>query len=106
MTYKFSSWFDNVISENIIFVYIKKGLLYLGDNTMPIIVFHFISFKIVSFIKIAYYGYDPLMIACHPVISYHNEVFWIYYSIVGLVIPLLLNYLFLKIKYLRFLSFK
>ena len=106
MTYKFSSWFDNVISENIIFVYIKKGLLYLGDNTMPIIVFHFISFKIVSFIKIAYYGYGPLMIACHPVISYHNEVFWIYYSIVGLVIPLLLNYLFLKIKYLRFLSFK
>ena len=106
MMYKFSFWFDNIISENAIYVYIKKCLLYLGNNTMPVIVFQFISFKIVSLIKIAYYGYDPLMIGCHPIISYHNGVFWIYYSIVGLVMPLLLGYLFSRIKYLRFLSFK
>jgi len=73
---------------------------------MPIIVFNFISFKIVSIIKAAHYGYDPLMVGCHPVISYNNDIFWIYYSIVGLVIPLLLSYLFFKIKYLRFFSFK
>jgi fucose 4-O-acetylase-like acetyltransferase len=106
MTYKFSSWFDNVISENIIYVYLKKSLLYLGEHTMPIIVFHFLSFKIVSLIKVTYYGYSPLMVGCHPVISYNNGTFWVYYSIVGLIVPLLLDYLFSKTKYLRFLSFK
>lgn len=106
MTYKFSFWFDNINSKNIVYVNIKKYILYIGDNTMPVIVLSFLSFKIISIIKIAYYGLDPLMIGCHPVILWRNNIFWIYYSIAGLVVPLLLNYLFSKIKYLRFLSFK
>ncbi len=106
MTYKFSYWFDNSASKNTVYIYVKKALLYLGNNTMPIIVFHFLSFKIVSIIKITYYGYNPLMIACHPVIAYRNDVFWIYYSIVGLTIPLLLNHLLFKVKYLKFFFFK
>lgn len=106
MTYKFSFWFDNINSNNKIYKTIKKSILYIGDNTLPVIALSFISFKIVSFIKIAYYDLNPLMIGCHPVIPEHNTVFWILYSIVGLAVPLLINHLFSRTKYLRFLSFK
>lgn len=106
MTYKFSSWFDFRKSNNIAYLTIKKSLLYLGNNTMPIIVLSILSYKIVSYIKIAYYGLDPLLIGCHPVISWRNNIFWIFYSIIGLTVPLLLNYLFSRTRFLRFLSFK
>lgn len=66
-------------------------LAYIGDHTLYIFVFHIISYKVVSLVKIWYYGLDPAQIGCHCVIHYNHTVdhFWILYTIAGVAIPLL-----------------
>lgn len=69
---------------------LKRFLVHCGDMTLYIYVFHIISFKVVSLVKIWYYGLDPRQIGCHMVIHYHNsDYFWILYSIAGVGLPLL-----------------
>ncbi len=66
-----------------------NALAYVGSNTMPIFVFHIIAYKLVSLVKIWWYGLDPAQIGCHMVIHYNNtDIFWVFYSIVGVALPL------------------
>ena len=52
--------------------------------------FHIISFKVVSLVKIAYSGLDPRQIGCHMVIhDHHGDAFWLLYTLVGVALPLL-----------------
>lgn len=69
---------------------LRRALVYVGDNTLYIFIFHIISFKVVSLLKIWWYGLDFGQIGCHMVIHYrnHEDIFWILYSIAGVVIPL------------------
>ena len=90
MLYYISAIIDH--KQNII----RKALVYIGNNTMPIFILHIISFKIVSLIKIAYYGLDIQQIGCHMVIHSPKDNFWILYTIAGVAIPLLLNHLYRK----------
>lgn len=78
---------------------LKKFLVYCGDNTLPIYVFHIISFKVVSLIKIWYYDLDYKQIGCHMVIHEHanEDYFWILYTIAGVGIPLLWKYYYHKL---------
>lgn len=67
----------------------KRLMVFIGDNTLYILVFHIISFKAVSLLKIAYYGLDWRQIGCHMVIHDHQEdCFWILYSFAGVILPL------------------
>lgn len=67
-----------------------QWLAYVGDNTLYIFVFHILAFKVVSALKIAWYGLNPGQMGCHMVIHYrnHDDLFWVLYSIAGVVIPL------------------
>lgn len=68
---------------------LRKTLVYTGNHTLYIFIFHIISFKLVSLAKIAWYDLDPAQIGCHMVIHYnHTDIFWVLYSIAGVVIPL------------------
>jgi hypothetical protein len=69
---------------------VKRFLVFCGDNTLPVFIFHIISYKVVSLIKIWYYDMDFAQIGCHMVIHDHakEDWFWILYAIVGLGIPL------------------
>lgn len=70
--------------------WLKRLLVFIGDNTLYILVFHIISFKAVSLLKISYYGLDWRQIGCHMVIHDHQgDWFWILYSVAGVVLPLL-----------------
>lgn len=72
----------------------KTGTLlgYIGNNTMPVYVFHIISYKLVSLLKIWWYDLDPGQIGCHMVIHYNNtDPFWVLYAIVGVGVPLLVD---------------
>ena len=70
--------------------WLKRVLVHCGDMTLYIYVFHIISFKVVSMMKIAYYGLDPRQIGCHMVIhDHHDDIFWILYTIAGVALPLL-----------------
>lgn len=77
----------------------KRFLVYCGNHTMAVYVFHIISFKLVSVLKIWWYGLDFAQIGCHMVIHEHNgDLFWILYTIVGVGIPLIWKYCYDKFK--------
>jgi len=69
----------------------KDLLVYIGSNTLYIFIFHIISYKLVSLVKIWYYGLDFEQIGCHMVIHYanHDDLFWVAYTIAGIALPLL-----------------
>ena len=79
---------------------VKRFLVYCGDNTLPIFVFHIISYKVVSLIKIWYYDLDFAQIGCHMVIHDHakEDCFWILYTIAGVGIPLGWTWCYRRIK--------
>jgi len=85
MTYNISRWIDRTKG------WVKKFLVYTGDHTLNIFIFHIISYKVVSLLKIWYYGLDPRQIGCHMVIHDYSQqdLFWILYTIAGIGIPLL-----------------
>ncbi len=70
---------------------VARLLTYIGNNTLYVFVFHIISFKVVSLLKIWWYGLDPAQIGCHMVIHYnnHEDLFWVLYTVAGTAIPLL-----------------
>lgn len=68
---------------------LRRLLVFIGDNTLYIFIFHIISFKAVSILKIWWYGLDWEQIGCHMVIHEHNDdFFFILYTIVGVAFPL------------------
>ena len=94
MTYNISCWLDK--HENAL----KRFLVYTGDHTLYVFIFHIVSYKVVSLIKIWYYGLDPKQIGCHMVIHEHSQddQFWILYTIAGVGLPLLGIWLYEKTK--------
>ena len=74
---------------------LRRFLIYLGNNTLCVFVFHIISYKSVSVLKILYYGLDWGQIGCHMVIHDHsaNDLFWVLYAIAGVGIPITGQYL-------------
>ncbi|MDE6835751.1 MAG: acyltransferase family protein [Muribaculaceae bacterium] len=69
---------------------VAKLLTFIGNNTLYVFIFHIISFKPVSMLKIWWYGLDPAQIGSHMVIHFnnHEDLFWILYTIVGTALPL------------------
>ena len=78
---------------------LRSLLIFIGDNTLYVFIFHIISFKLVSLMKIWWYDLDPAQIGCHMVIHYnHTDFFWVVYSIVGTALPLIGLYAYRKLK--------
>ena len=85
MVHAIASWIDRHEGK------VKRFLVYCGENTLYIYVFHIICFKIVSALKIWWYGMDWGQIGCHMVIHENSttDLFWVLYTIVGTAVPLL-----------------
>ena len=94
MTYNISMLLDKKDS------WLKRFLVYTGDHTLNIFIFHIVAYKVVSLIKIWYYGLDRQQIGCHMVIHDHSQedAFWILYTIAGVGIPLGCTWLVEKLK--------
>jgi hypothetical protein len=77
---------------------LKRLLVYIGNHTLNIFIFHIVSYKVVSLIKIWYYGLDIRQIGCHMVIHDYSQqdCFWILYTIAGVGIPLAGTWLYEK----------
>lgn len=70
--------------------WVKRLLVYIGNNTLYVFIFHIIAYKPVSLMKIAWYDLDPAQIGCHMVIHYNNtDFFWVIYSVAGTALPLI-----------------
>jgi fucose 4-O-acetylase-like acetyltransferase len=89
MTYNISTWLNKHESK------LKRFLVYTGDHTLYIFIFHIVAYKVVSLVKIWYYGLDIHQIGCHMVIHEYSQQdwFWVLYTIAGVGIPLSLNWL-------------
>lgn len=80
---------------------IKKILVFIGDNTMMILTWHFLSFKIVSIVLIYCYGLPVKELACFPVIDMNSQWLWAVYGIIGVGVPLICAYILGNLKKLR-----
>ena len=94
MVHSIASWLDR--HDGVV----KRFLVYCGNNTLYIFVFHILSFKIVSALKIWYYGLDWGQIGCHMVVHEHSttDLFWVLYAIVGTAVPLLGIWTYRRVK--------
>ena len=77
----------------------KSILIYIGNNTLPILALHFTCFKIVSLIIIYLYALPIDRLAEFPVImEYSTKGWWIAYLIIGVFSPLGFNYIISMLK--------
>lgn len=87
-----AGWFlvygiSQVISEGKSFI--ADALIYIGKHTLPIMMLHLFSGKIVTYIQIKIYKEPAYMLASFPIL-YHDNGWWFVYSIVGVCVPLIL----------------
>ena len=76
---------------------ITSVLIYIGQNTLPIMAFHFFSFKIVMLVQL-YFGlitFNQLAILTG---ANNNNLWYIAYVIAGIGIPILINHIIQKVK--------
>ena len=94
MTYNVSMWIDRHES------WVKRFLVFTGDNTLNIFIFHIVAYKTVSLLKIWYYGMDIRQIGCHMVIHDHSQedLFWVLYTIAGVGLPLGITWLYRRLR--------
>lgn len=72
---------------------IVKTMDYIGKNTLYILTFHFLSFKIVSFLILTYCDRPITELSSFPVIPNSSSFYWILYTIVGVAVPLGIKYI-------------
>ena len=94
MTLNISRWIDSGDTT------LKRFLVYTGDHTLNIFIFHIVAYKTVSLLKIWYYDLDPRQIGCHMVIHDYSQQdwFWVLYTIAGVCLPLFFTWLSEQIK--------
>lgn len=73
---------------------LSNCLAYIGDNSLQILVWHFLSFKLVSLLIIVIYDLPIESLAKFPVIEDVGRGWWLAYVLVGVVIPLLVQRIF------------
>lgn len=79
-------------SDNVI----GKTLVYIGKNTVPIVLLHLISFKIITYIQVIYYKNPPYMLGAFPVL-YNFGLWWLAYLIIGIIVPLFFHKIHIKV---------
>ena len=78
---------------------IKRLFYYIGNHTMIILVLHLLVFKIGNVIKIIIYGLPIAKLSDFKIIQEYNDFFWIIYTLLGIIIPLVYNKIWERIKY-------
>ena len=92
-----SGWFF-IISISYFFNKINilsNMLINIGRNTLPVVIFHFLLFKIINLIYTIIVGLPTILVAEYPVLS-HEKGCLILYLFVGLTGPIGLNLLYKK----------
>jgi fucose 4-O-acetylase-like acetyltransferase len=77
----------------------SRALNIIGENTLTIMALHYLAFKFVNLLQIAIYNYPVKYLAYYPVIPFKTAYWWVAYTIVGIIVPLLLAIIYDKTKY-------
>ena len=70
-----------------------NAISYISVHSVSIIALHFLCFKLINVIVVFMTGQEKYMIASFPVLMY-SGVWWLAYTVVGICIPLALNFVF------------
>lgn len=95
-----TGWFWVVSISNILLylnLKINKIIEYISQRAVSIIALHFLCFKIVTLIGIMVYGLDIRYLAASNEL-FKDGLWWLLYTVIGIVVPLLIDYIYLKIK--------
>ena len=65
-------------------------ITYIGKNSLDIMIWHFLAFKLISFIMVEAVGLPIDLVGMHPVIQRQGTFWWILYVVVGVTLPLLI----------------
>ena len=76
---------------------VRAALAYLGRATMPIVILHFLSFKLVTWLGLLATGGESYLLAAFP-IYFTGGAWWLAYTAAGLVLPLAANAVYKKIR--------
>lgn len=82
-----------------------KVLSYISMRSISILGLHFLCFKIVTVIGVMMNKYDNYLIASFP-IYFHGPIWCLLYTFTGIAAPLLIDYVYLRIKKAIILCFK
>ena len=84
----FSQWLSRKAENKSV-----KCIVFIGDHTMEVLTWHFLSMKLVSLMLIAIYDLPIKRLSEFPVIEeYARQGWWIAYLIVGVAIPVVWTY--------------
>lgn len=72
-------------------------LRYIGQHTMPIVLLHFLSFKLVSAMYCILSDSPMLLVAWYPSIKTSGHL-WLYYGIVGVIVPIFCYEIYIRVK--------
>lgn len=67
---------------------IKKPMIILGQNTLVIVILHFLCFKIINLAGVLIFRMPKYCIAAFPVLFYEG-ITWILYSLIGVILPVI-----------------
>lgn len=81
------------------FKFLSNVLIYIGNHTLAILTWHFLSFKVVTWILIQV-GLGGFMSA-FPTIKHLSPRWWWMYAIAGISLPLLVSRIYSAVVYLR-----
>lgn len=87
----------NVVSEVISHYSISRYFVYLGSNTLPILLIHMASFKLASYFFVLIRRLPSYMVASYTIIFSVSEFGKLLYVLVGVCVPLYLNWIYKKI---------
>jgi len=65
----------------------KKMFIVIGQNTMAIVIFHFLSFKLINILFVCVNKLPVCLVAAFPVAT-EQGAWWILYTLVGVIVPL------------------
>lgn len=67
---------------------LTNSLLFVGDHTLEVLTWHFLTFKLVSLFIICKNGLSLEKLASFPIINEYGVKYWIVYSLIGIAIPI------------------
>ena len=76
---------------------LADAIVCCGQNSMAIVVLHFLCFKIISLVGVVVYNQPRERIAAFPVL-YEHGAWWVTYMFAGIIVPVLLSVMWKKLK--------
>ena len=76
-------------------------LVYIGNKTLYILIYHFLAFKLVSLLYIRYNNLPIEYLSQFPTLNGSPSYLWVGYSIIGIIIPLIIWKVFSKIQNIK-----